>query len=448
MTFTAEQLLLRLDELQDGLPARRYLVAFSGGLDSTVLLHALAAARTRHDVPVVAVHINHGLQSDADQWEAHCRSFAAGLDVPFVARRIAVAKATGRGTEAAAREARYAALSALTQSGDVVLSAHHQDDQAETLLLNLVRGSGPGGIAGIGALQALGAGRLARPLLDTARKDLLEYAERAGVDWLDDPSNSDLAFDRNFLRREVLPRLARRWPAAAAGLQRSARLASESQALQTELADHDLAALGWPAGDPRTIDIAALRGLSSVRQRNLLRRVIQLRGLPPPPNRRLFEAVETLIPAAPDARPLVRWPGAELRRYRERLFILPATSFASPQLPLRLAADGTDLDLGPGLGSLQLSQGVAGGIGREHVGDGLEVRFRSGGERFRPHGRRETQRLKKLLQAAGVVPWMRGWIPLLYANGSLLAVADLWVAESAWSAQGLSVHWRDRPSFT
>lgn len=445
MTFTVDGLVRRLAELHAGAVPARYLVAFSGGLDSTVLLHALAASREQHGVALVAVHCQHGLQRGADDWEAHCRRFAASLDVPFVSRRLDIDAGDRRGLEAAAREARYAALRAVAEPGDTVLSAHHQDDQAETLLLNLVRGSGPGGVAGIGAMQPLGHARLCRPLLEVPRQSLLEYAREADLEWLDDPMNAEARYDRNWLRQAILPQLAGRWPGVAAGLARSAALASEARTLQNELADLDLEAARAPNGQCDILSVAVLRGLSPARQRNALRRAIARCALPPLPAKRLVEAVEQLVPAAPDARPLIRWPGGELRRYRNRLFLLGTEVASPPATALLLTPDGAALALGPGLGSLSLSSSGDGGIHRDRIGPGLDVRFRVGGERLRPRGRRETHRLKKLLQDEGILPWMRGSIPLLYAGDELVAVGDLWLAQSAFDASGLAVRWHDRP---
>ena len=441
MSFTADQLLHRLADLHGGNPVNRYLVAFSGGLDSTVLLHALAGSGDVHGMPLVAVHVNHGLQVAADDWEAHCRRFADSLGVLFVSRRIAVAADDERGPEGAARAGRYAAMAELMEPGDAVLSAHHEDDQAETLLLNLLRGSGAGGLAGIGAVQPFGRGWLLRPMLDVSKSDIEQYAARKSLEWVEDPSNAGTQFDRNFLRREVMPVLMRRWPAAVSRLAHSAQLAAETHALQTELADIDLAA----CGDAARLDINVLRGLTPARQRNVLRRAIALGGLPPAPSRQLFEAIRTLIPARPDAGPLIQWPGGELRRYRERLFVLAPVDTTQPEVPNRLHADGLSVSLGMDLGALRLVPDAAGGIAPHCAIDGLDVRFRTGGERLRPHGRRETQRLKNLMQAAGVLPWRRAQIPLLFAGDTLLAVADLWVADEAWSMPGLSVHWENAP---
>ena len=442
MTFTYEVLLDRLRSFETAIaPPVRYLVAYSGGMDSTVLLHALACSREQHQKPVVAVHINHHLQQAADDWESHCRDVAQMLAVPYESRSIQVVKDAG-GWEAAAREARYAAFSQIVQRGDWLLSAHHEDDQAETLLMNLLRGSGPAGLAGIGAVQQFGAGHLLRPLLGFAESVLHDYAVRLKLQWIEDPSNQDAQFDRNYLRQEVMPKLAARWPAVAARFRQSADLASESARLLAELADLDLQQLGGPA----RLSIGGLAGLSLARQRNVVRRAVRLCGLPPAPATRLYQAVHELIPARSDAQPLVHWPGGELRRYRDQLYVLaPAESAAATTLK-PLCARRCRIELGPGQGELNLVDDVPGGIRRDLVEAGLVIRYRAGGEEIRPHGRRYTRKLKKLLQDEGVVPWMRQRIPLLFAGDKLVAVADLCIADEYAARQGWGVHWERRPA--
>ena len=228
MSFTPEQLLERLAafEHQAERPSR-YLIAFSGGLDSSVLAHALSRA----DIPVVAIHIDHGLQEQSEAWSQHCEAFAKSLGIGFHCRKVAVQLESGKGPEAAARDVRYSALHAELEPGDWLMSAHHREDQAETLLLNLVRGTGPAGIAGIGAVRRFGPGWLIRPLLYFDRADLQAYAESHDIHWIEDPSNADKRFDRNFLRHEVLPCLKTRWPDIASRLQRSAMHASEATSL-------------------------------------------------------------------------------------------------------------------------------------------------------------------------------------------------------------------------
>lgn len=441
MSFDSDILLERLATLTADEPVKRWLVAFSGGIDSSVLLHALAKSAGHGQAEIVAIHVNHGLHPDADKWEQHCRQFAGELGVASSNRRVTVDSDLKSGPEAAARQARYAILQTLVERGDCVLSAHHEEDQAETLLLNLMRGSGVAGLAGIGAAQTFGAGRLLRPLLGVSGESIEAYARRHGLSWIDDPSNADTRFDRNFLRQEILPRLAARWPAVSARLKQSADLASEASMLLKDLADIDLAA----AGTPGRLDLEVLQALTPARQRNLLRQAVNLSGLPPPPATRLYQAVHELIPARKDAQPLVSWPGAELRRYRGHLYILTAMAEA-PAEPAARLKPGQPLDLGAGLGKLALEAGVAGGVAPGLVGEGLRVSYRHGGEEIRPAGHERTQKLKKLLQQAGIVPWMRERLPLLYAGDKLVAVADLWIAAECTDKAGFGVSWCNHAS--
>ncbi|MEX2124157.1 MAG: tRNA lysidine(34) synthetase TilS [Woeseia sp.] len=447
----------RLADLQCDDIAARYLVAFSGGLDSTVLLHALNETRAEHGIPIVAIHVNHALQPDAAGWERHCRRVADKLGVAYIGREVRVVDERGIGLEAAARAARYALIEALMQDGDVLLSAHHEEDQAETLLLNLMRGSGLAGLAGIGASQRFGPGRLIRPMLGVPRQAIERYARDLDLEWIEDPSNLDLRFDRNFLRQEILPSLRRRWPAVSARLRHSAELAAESARLQDDLARLDLASLVVPPGAmaaPDRLDISGLKRLGAARQRNVLRYAIRTCGLPQVPASRLRQAQDELLPARADAQPLVRWQGAELRRYRDTLYVLPPTAAAAdrrpmPSPPAMLFGDGREIAPGRSPGVLRLERpGSAQGMGidPELVASGLQLRFRQGGEKIRPLGRNVTRPVKKLLQEHGVVPWMRHCLPLLYAGETLVAVADLWIAAEFAREGGFSVHWSRHPS--
>ena len=455
MPFNANLLLRRLLDLQGEVTARRYLVGFSGGLDSTVLTHALRHAPGR-GAPIVAVHVNHAMQPDAEAWEEHCRRVAEALQVEFIARTVEVVDDRGIGLEAAGREARYTAIRALMQEGDVVLSAHHEDDQAETLLLNLMRGSGMAGLAGIGASQPFGPGLLIRPMLGVSRQDIERYAGEFELQWIDDPSNLDLRFDRNYLRQQILPRLRQRWPAVTARLSHSAELAGEAARLQDELARLDLRELVETADDdvaaaPDRLDIAGLAKLSSARQRNVLRCAIKACGLPQAPASRLRQIQDELLPARKDAGPLVRWRGAEVRRYRTKLYLLRGSRpgwRVEAATPLVLYGDGKEIHLGP-FGTLRLER-VTGraepGIDPELVAEGLTLRFRTGGEKIKPYGRKDTRPLKKLLQEHAVVPWMRQNLPLLYADDTLVAVADLWIAADCARDDGFRVRWNSKPS--
>ncbi len=441
MTFGPEILLARLDALETaGNKPDRYVIALSGGLDSTVLAHVLAATRDRHGKSLLAVHVDHRLQPLSGRWSDYCHELAARLDIEFVAEQVSV-EPEGSGLEAAARKARYEALARHVARGDWLLSAHHRNDQAETLLLNLMRGSGPAGLAGIGTLTPFGAGWLARPLIDVPRADLEAYAASRDLAWLDDPSNDDLRFDRNYLRHDLLPVLERRWPGAVERIARSADLAGEAAAMLEDLAALDLQRLGDRA---TRIEVDGLLGLSEVRQRNLLRYAIRRAGLPLPGAARLATAVNSVLRARADAQPLVDWPGGELRRYRGRLYLMPPLGESAWPAEGRALGDAP-LPLGTGMGALRLVPGAPRGLAADVVERGLTVHMRKGDEAIRLPGQAHTKKLKKLLQDAGVVPWMRDRLPLVFAGERLVAVADLWLAAGAVGERGAAVCWDERP---
>jgi tRNA(Ile)-lysidine synthase len=442
VTFGPEVLLERLEALETAASKPdRYIIALSGGLDSTVLAQALAVTRQHHGKALLAVHVDHGLQAESEHWADYCRELAARIGVEFVAERISVDTTGSGGLEAAAREARYAVLGRHMRGRDWLLSAHHRNDQAETLLLNLMRGSGPAGLAGIGLMTPFAAGWLVRPLIDVSRAELEAYAAAEDLRWLEDPSNEDLRFDRNYLRHEVLPALQQRWPGVVERLARSAELAGDAASLLDELAAIDLQRVGNTAA---RIEIEGLLQLSDARQRNLLRHAIRYAGLPLPGAARLATVIDNVLHAREDAQPLVAWQGAEVRRYRGKLYLMPPLGEATC-LAETMATGAWPVVLGPGLGALRLAPGASRGLADAIVQRGLSVRARSGGEEIKPDGQTHTRKLKKMLQDEGVVPWMRDRLPLVFAGEELVAVADLWLASGAVSEPGTAVCWDDRP---
>lgn len=401
----------------------RYWVAFSGGLDSHVLLHALVSLRGRLAGELHAVHVNHGLHGDADGWAEHCRRVCAGLHVPCRVLQVDASPVAGESPEAAARWVRYEAIASLMASGDTALTAHHQDDQAETLLLHLLRGSGPHGLSAMSPCRPFAGGRLARPLLGFPRAALHHYAESQGLRWVEDPSNKEDRYERNFLRNQIMPALKMRWAALPAVLVRAAAHQAEAAKLIDALADIDLATLRGPRQDVLRVDV--LGGLSPARQRNALRRWIRALGLPLPTTRHLDRVLGDVVAAGEDRTPLVRWHGAEVRRYRNQVYAMPPLAphdaravldWRLPE-PLVLPAGRLEAEAATGAG---LRAAVC-------PTDRVEVRFRQGGERCHLAGRRNSQALKKLLQAHGVPPWLRDRIPLIYIGDQLAAVGDRWV---------------------
>ncbi len=419
----------------DRLAPSRYVVALSGGVDSVALLHAMGARDD--ETTIVALHVDHGLHAESERWAEFARSVAESMDVGFVMRRAAVVE-RGYGLEAAARAARYRVFEEYLQPGDWLLTAHHQDDQAETFLLHALRGSGTRGLAAMADRRPCGAGVVARPLLEIARSDLVSYANRAQLRWLDDPANDELRFDRNFLRHNVLPMLKSRWPAAVGRLAQSAALSRGASDVLDELAAEDLEQVGSSG----RLSIGLIGALSAERQINVIRFALRTAGLPAAPGSALRRIVAEVLPASEDAQPLVSWPGGEARRYRDGLYLLAAANDAvSTVEPLKL---DRDIFLGTGQGTLRLTPGGR-GLPKAIAEEGLDVRYREGGERLRLHPEGRSRKLKTLLQEAGVVPWMRARIPLLYHETRLVAVADLWVEQDVQADAGYRVEWVDRP---
>jgi tRNA(Ile)-lysidine synthase len=411
----------------------RYWLAYSGGMDSHVLLHAMAALREQlPNVAVHAVHVNHGLQAPATQWADHCALVSQALNVPFQLLHINARAASGESPEAAARHARYEAFCALIKDGDCLLTAHHQDDQAETLLLQLLRGAGLQGLASMPRCAHFGEGWHARPLLEFSRSMLRDYAQRQHLHWIDDHSNRNTDFDRNYLRHNIVPTLRERWPAMAQTLSRSARHAAEAADLLAVLAHNDLQFAGGPQTD--TLSIACLETLEPARQRNMLRHWIKQLDLPLPGTTHIEQIVKDVIGAARDSVCCVRWPGAEVRRYRDLLYAMSSATYHDSSLCVEWDLR-QPLSLSDGL---QLSATPIQGAGLDTVlclDQKITVRFRQGGERCRPVGRKHTHALKKLFQERGIPPWQRKRIPLIYVNDQLAAVTGLWVCQP-FQAQG------------
>ena len=429
----------RLAELPE--PSGRYAVAFSGGVDSTVLLAALVRLTPRPAVR--ALHIDHGLHADSASWESHCRSAAQALGAGYASRRVRVDQAPGHSLEAQARRIRYRTLQALLAPGETLLTAHHGDDQLETVLLRLFRGSGVKGLRGIARVRRFGSGYLARPLLEVPKEEILAAARAWRLEWLEDPTNRDTRFDRNYLRAELAPRIKARWPAAQRTAGRAARQMAEAQEMLAAAAEADGALIEDPARIPR----AVLLELSPARRRNLLRHLLVRLELPVPGARQLETLLDALSVRRRDAQTRVQWPGGEARVYGDRLYLFPPLPGGSGAGYAGAVSRSRPWS-GPE-GKLCLVRGDGPGLPETWAAEGLCVRFRAGGERFRPLGRPHSRPLKKWLQEAAVPPWLRSRIPLLYWRDELIAVGDLWVSAAvsrfADSEARWQVRWTDHP---
>lgn len=399
-----------------------------------VLLDCLLRAARQLRVRVSALHVNHGLSPNAKRWEAFCRRLCRARGVPLACVKVRVAHGAREGVEAAARAARYAAFRAAR--ADYVVLAHHQDDQAETLLLQLLRGAGLKGLAamplvrreeGAAAKGQQGAGgstraappRILRPLLEVTRGEILDYAKRRGLKWIEDESNADVRYARNFLRHRVLPLLAQRFPACRSALARSAHHLAEAAALLDEMAAAD----GAPHLEDGTLAVEALRRLPPARARNLLRYFLASHALAMPGVERLNEALRQVLTARRDARVAVDLGAAVLRRYAGRLYVVRCGT-----VPLdyeRKWRGEREIALPELGGMLRLQRARGEGISLARLrGRSVVIRVRRGGERLQPDCRRPRRPLKKLLQEACIPPWERDRLPLLCCDGNVV----IWAA--------------------
>ncbi len=422
-------------------------IALSGGRDSAALLHACAAWRDAGvRVRLVALHIHHGLQADADAWESACARMAQAARVEFHARRVNVATDAGRGVEAAAREARYAALADLcVQTGaTILLTAHHQDDQAETVLLQLMRGAGLDGLSAMPMTRAGGL-TLLRPWLDAQRADIEQYAQANALEWIDDPSNEDARYARNALR-PLLTGMAGHFPAYREALARSAAHLADAAALIDEIAQADLAQIA-SAGE---LDVALLAALSEPRQRAVLRAWLAQAGMRALSTGRLEDLRTQLIDARSDGALCIALPAGRVRRYRGAAWIEPAVGGASTPVFVAIDAGLFDptrqadqrVNVAEWGGALVFSPVATDGIAVQTLQAPLSLVHRRGGERIvlRPGG--PSRALKQAYQEAGIPAWERQRLPLLYAGDALVFAAGLGVDRAvAASGPGWQIAW-------
>lgn len=399
------------------------LLGLSGGVDSAVLLHLLAELSPRHSWRLSALHVHHGISPHADEWAAFCRKLCGQYGIPFQLEYVDIAPLRERGVEAAARELRHAALA--RQSVDFIALAHHRDDQAETLLLQLLRGAGVKGAAAMAAVQArVGMPTVLRPLLDVSRSELLDFAARNQLRWVNDDSNSDDRYPRNYLRHRVLPLVEKKYPAYRETLARSARHFAEAAELLDQLAQQDM----QEAVHGEALEVACLQSMDPVRGKNLLRYFLAWRGAPLPPAPRLEELLQQLCVAREDAAVCVTFGGWQVRRYQGRVYAMPVLQEFERNVVLPW--QGEDELSWPALNVWIRFEHVHGaGISLARLHDApVTLRLRSGGETLRPGLGASRRSLKNLLQERQVPPWQRERLPLLYCGDELVCVPGVAIA--------------------
>ena len=451
VSFTLERLRAALESAFAGIarPAAGSCIALSGGLDSTILLAGIAGLAGRGDVapwqPVRAIHVDHGLHRDAVRWSEHCATVARSFGIDCEIVRVDARPGPGESPEAAARAARYGALAERLRAGEVLLTAHHADDQLETVLLQWLRGGGLRSIAGMAPVAPFARGWHARPLLGFTRDELRDWGRAARLVWLEDPSNLDISFDRNYLRLEVLPAVRRRWPAAARTVSRVAQQAAEALEFDAEAAAADLAA----TREAGTLSLPAMRVLAPPRQRRLLRAWLREAGMPIPAAATLEALRHDVLAAADDRVPRVCWPGVVVHRYRERLYAAAASTGDRPWTP-GAWRPGQAFDLG-WLGKLELQLAQGDGLSRARLTGPLAVEPRPSGGSFRPAGSAHHRPLRKWLQERGVLPWLRSQLPIVTFGGEIVAIGDLACGGALAAAPGEDswrIDWHGRPLLT
>ena len=409
------------------LPApRKYWVGFSGGADSTALLQALHECREELGAPVHAVHFHHGLQEAAGNWQVHCREFCEERNITFLAVQLAIDTDSGN-LEEESRNSRYRAVAGILGHDEMYLTAHHAEDQAETLFLNLMRGSGVEGLAGIPALRNLEHGWVGRPLLEMRRRDLEDFLRDRNIAWLTDPSNEDTGFDRNYLRRELFPLLEDRWPGLVGRLSRTARnarITSNAMAMFIEAQSGDL------INDRLKMPLHKLLELDSEMQTLILRQWLRRHEVPVLPEVRLREFLAQLSGAQITSHAEVKWADWMIKHYHHDLWLHRRKPFdACPELSWQ---EGMTLDLGPETGRLRL-------LGEPvEIPGGWKIRARKGGDRIRPAPQGPSRKAKHFMRSASIPPWLRQGIPVLEWDGEAVAIGDwavdhrlrFWLAEN------------------
>ena len=432
-----------LDYLRDQLVSQRatpqaFCIAYSGGLDSHVLLHLMAQLQQQFPtIALRAIHVHHGLNPRADSWVEHCRHTCAGLNIDFHCEYLQGSPSRGQSVEAWARESRYAALAKHLSSEEWLITAHTEDDQAETVLLQLLRGAGPKGLAAMPQCQSLASGYLYRPLLNFSRAELQEYAKCNHLLWLEDDSNSDLRFDRNFLRHQIIPVLRQRWPGLSPNLARTAEHCAAAAHNLRELAQQDLGEYV----QAKILPLPVLQILSPDRQRNALREWLTQLGCRLPNTRHIHRIQQDLLAGRNDSQPQVSWDCWTIRRYRQEL-IVTAVHAANLTIPQNIRWDlSSPLLLPDSLGTLTAVKEKNGGLSLAIDPGRLSIGFRLGGERCRLPGKNHSTALKKLFQQWQIPPWQRDSIPLLYHDDQIAAVIGYCIC-APFAASPHEISWK------
>ena len=411
----------------------RIVVALSGGVDSVVLLHLLfrfrqSCVQQRNDyLTLIAHNVNHGLSDNAEHWAAFCTAYCQQLDVKLICSQVDIERKSRTSLEALARDARYQCFQEKMQDHDVIVTGHHQDDQLETLLLALKRGSGSTGLQGIRLFQTFFNGYLLRPLLNFSRQQLMDYAQHHDLKWVEDESNLNIDFDRNFIRQQISPLLNARWPAIAQSVSRTAQLCQEQQSLLNEVAEQDLSVCIEERFSQQTLTIAALSKFSEARRNNILRYWLKSNGLQYPSSKQLMVLWDQVALAQSDKQPKLQMPTVAICRYQGQLYIVPNQALSLPVQPILWSGESI-LWLQPGYLGINFSQ-VDTSLSKRYK---VQCCLRSHLDAqltCLPKGRDKKRSIKKLLHEYHVPPWLRDQVVFVVVDGELLEAVGVWQCE-------------------
>jgi len=424
--LSAEYLTQHLTGLVKQNNIKTWCLAYSGGVDSQVLLHLLYLTKLN----VKAVYIDHGLQAQSADWAEHCKQQCKLLNIPFQIIKVDARSTQGESPEAAARTARYAALKTCILHDSCLLTAQHLDDQAETVLLQQLRGASAAGCAGMPEIARFGKGWHARPLLNVLQSNILNYAQNNNLCWVEDPSNQQINYDRNYLRHSIIPGIQQRWPAFNKILSIFARQQAENAQLLDVLAEKDLKP---SLVEENCLDINQLNIIEDARLRNVLRFWFKIMRYPMPSRAVLEQIVLQIKNTSHDSAVLVNWANVEVRRFRDKLYCLKKISHDASQVyswDVKEVLSLTSIEKKITLKKFKVDNHDAPFfLSADILTQGVSVRFRQGGEKIKPAGRNANHDLKSLFQEAAVPTWQRDRVPLLYVGDELVAVVGFCLAD-------------------
>jgi len=419
--------------------ANRIVIGYSGGLDSHVLLHLVAdSPDIKHEI--LAVYIHHGLQGSADHWAKHCQQTAENLDVSFKVVHVNAKPIKGQSPEEAARNARYQAFKKILRENDQLLFAQHRDDQLETVLLQLFRGAGLKGLSGMPSAIRFGPGMLIRPLLDVSQEAIKLYALQHQLEWVEDPSNQDIQFDRNYLRHEIIPLLQHRWPSLDKTISRVAEHCADAHTMLSTSANNKMRLLYDT--QKQCLSISGLLEYVELMQQWIIREWLDQLDARMPSQKVMTAILQDVLRAQPEANPIVQYDGLNIQRYRDALYLTKIRQ--KPDLKQVLSWLKAHKSLLLSNNGVLIIEDAEQGISQQAWLQGnIQVKYRQGGEKIALPNRCGHHSLKKLYQEAGIAPWLRDVIPMIYIDGKLAAIAGYWISADFYTQEEacISLFW-------